>query len=69
MLKKINIFLHGRRKNKMSEENKELSAAQRMQVCMDCEHLFKPTRQCKQCGCFMKVKTRMKNATCPIGKW
>lgn len=53
----------------MSEENKKNTAAERMQICMDCEHLFKKTRQCKQCGCFMKIKTRMKNASCPIGKW
>lgn len=53
----------------MSEENKEITAAERMQICMDCEHLFKKTRQCKQCGCFMRIKTRMKNASCPIGKW
>ena len=41
----------------------------RMDECLKCEHLFKPTKSCKKCGCFMKVKTLYKNAKCPIGKW
>ena len=28
-----------------------------------------PNFRCTQCGCFMKVKTRMKDAKCPIDKW
>ena len=27
------------------------------------------TQQCKKCGCFMKIKTKLKNATCPLQKW
>ncbi len=37
--------------------------------CQKCEFLFKPTGNCKKCGCFMKVKTRVATASCPIGKW
>tara|TARA_R100000008_G_C3490541_1_gene118490 strand:- start:105 stop:326 length:222 start_codon:yes stop_codon:yes gene_type:complete len=37
--------------------------------CQSCEYLFKPTGTCKKCGCFMKLKTKLKNAKCPIGKW
>jgi hypothetical protein len=41
----------------------------RYSLCQDCPEFFKPTTQCKQCGCFMKVKVKLKQATCPIGKW
>lgn len=42
---------------------------QRYAVCVDCPHLTKLTSQCSKCGCFMKVKTKLKGAVCPIGKW
>jgi hypothetical protein len=41
----------------------------RYATCLDCDKLFKPTRTCKECGCFMSLKTWLKNASCPIGKW
>lgn len=41
----------------------------RLQICKECPRLFKPTMQCKECGCFMRIKTRLKSASCPIGKW
>ena len=41
----------------------------RWSECQGCEHLIKATNQCKKCGCFMKVKTRISTARCPIGKW
>ncbi len=44
-------------------------AGKRMGICKSCPLLFKPTNQCKQCGCFMNLKTKMSHATCPIGKW
>ena len=37
--------------------------------CEKCEFLKKPTNQCEKCKCFMKVKTRVATARCPIGKW
>lgn len=45
------------------------TADERYEVCLGCEHLFKPTRQCKKCGCFMQIKTRLAEASCPVGKW
>lgn len=41
----------------------------RMSLCMDCPELIKVTKQCKQCGCFMSLKVKLQNATCPLGKW
>jgi hypothetical protein len=44
-------------------------AIDRMKMCLQCEHFFKPTRQCKKCGCFMPIKVRLKGSSCPVGKW
>ena len=41
----------------------------RWDECQKCEFLLKPTNSCKKCGCFMKVKTKIATASCPIGKW
>lgn len=47
----------------------KVESDKRMQTCLSCEHLIKLTHQCEKCGCFMKLKTKLKDATCPIGKW
>lgn len=44
-------------------------AAARYEVCKFCPELIKLTKQCKQCGCFMAAKTKLNDATCPLGKW
>jgi hypothetical protein len=41
----------------------------RFSICKICPEIIKPTYQCKQCGCFMKAKTILKDSVCPIGKW
>lgn len=41
----------------------------RYETCLGCERLFKPLRSCKECGCFMSLKTWLKHAECPMGKW
>ena len=43
--------------------------SKRMDICNKCEFLFTPTKQCMKCGCFMEVKTKLKDAYCPIEKW
>ena len=45
------------------------SIDRRWAECEKCEFLIKPTNNCKKCGCFMKAKTRVATARCPIGKW
>ena len=42
---------------------------ERFAICQDCNHFFKPTATCKQCGCFMKIKVKMRKSECPIGLW
>ena len=41
----------------------------RWNECQGCEHFISATSQCKKCGCFMKVKTKLATASCPVGKW
>jgi hypothetical protein len=48
--------------------DKEL-AKLRLKTCLSCPELIKTTKQCKKCGCFMTVKTKLEVAKCPIGKW
>lgn len=40
----------------------------RLDICHGCDHLKWPER-CSMCGCLMRGKTWLLNATCPINKW
>lgn len=42
---------------------------ERMDICMLCDKLKLPTKQCTECGCFMVAKTMLPQSECPIGKW
>jgi hypothetical protein len=55
--------------NPNTEWADEEKAEKRFSICKACPELIKLTTQCKKCGCFMKVKTKLDLATCPIGKW
>lgn len=41
----------------------------RMSICRSCEFLKRPAEQCAKCSCFMKLKTKIERAHCPIHKW
>lgn len=45
------------------------TATERYQICSQCPELTEHTKQCKKCLCFMVLKTKLKDAKCPIGKW
>lgn len=51
------------------EKSAKTEADERFAICQACPELIQLTSQCKKCGCFMKAKTKIKAATCPIGKW
>ena len=51
--------------NIISEEESN----KRLEICKNCPELIKLTDQCKKCGCFMNLKTKLEKAKCPIGKW
>jgi hypothetical protein len=41
----------------------------RLVICNSCEWFNKRLAKCKKCGCFMKLKTTLQDAACPMGKW
>ena len=47
----------------------EEESQNRWSICEECPRLLKATGQCKECGCFMKLKVKLKEAVCPIEKW
>jgi len=55
--------------NPKAEHVSEDAANRRLEICKGCPELIKMTTQCKKCGCFMHLKTKLYNAECPIGKW
>lgn len=52
------------------EEKYKLSD-ERLAICKACDRyaLKYGQGQCLECGCFMAYKTKMKSASCPLGKW
>ena len=52
-----------------SPEEKLRVTEERHNICRGCEHYFKITDQCKECGCIIKWKTKIYKSKCPIGKW
>jgi len=42
---------------------------ERLAICQSCEHFIKLTKQCKKCGCFMRLKGALPHSECPVGKW
>lgn len=42
---------------------------ERLAICVECPFFNKATVGCKKCGCFLRMKTKLLNAVCPVGKW
>lgn len=55
--------------NPMEPHVDEITANERILICLGCPELIKLTNQCKKCGCFMNAKTKLEKATCPLNKW
>lgn len=47
----------------------EVVVLKRYNTCLDCEQFNAQTARCNMCGCYMKLKTKLTAATCPLGKW
>lgn len=45
------------------------TSSSRYEICKSCPELIDLTKQCKQCGCVMTMKTKLNNASCPLEKW
>jgi hypothetical protein len=55
--------------NPNTEYAHEKISEARFDICKICPELISLTNQCKKCGCFMALKTKIKAASCPLGKW
>ena len=55
--------------NPTTKKAEKTLGEERFEICKACPELIQVTSQCKKCGCFMKIKTGLEAATCPIGKW
>jgi hypothetical protein len=53
-------------KPSMERSEKDL-VEERMAICQTCP--FFTGKRCRKCGCFMALKTTLRQASCPIGKW
>ena len=51
------------------KKSTEDESTTRLNICLSCDRLMRVTNQCKECGCFMNLKVKLKDATCPLGKW
>ena len=44
----------------------EVTRNERLDICKGCDRLFAPTLTCKECFCFMGVKTWIPSAHCAL---
>jgi len=49
--------------------NKKLERERRLEICKTCEKFDSFFTRCKECGCFLKIKTWFMNSRCPLDKW
>jgi hypothetical protein len=52
-----------------SPRSQEELVEYRLKICRSCEFFRQTSQTCKKCGCFMKLKTTLEKAKCPVGKW
>jgi hypothetical protein len=44
-------------------------AQKRYDECKKCEKFITLTKQCSECFCFMPIKVKIIQSTCPLNKW
>jgi hypothetical protein len=42
---------------------------ERLEICHSCEKFIGGWQICKECKCFMKIKTMLPDSSCPLGLW
>ena len=65
---KVHSFLSTMKAWKQKGFKKSEYADKRFDICKSCDFLKNETT-CTLCGCYMKSKTKIKGAKCPIDKW
>lgn len=41
----------------------------RIAICAECPSLDREAGRCRECGCFVRTKAKIKSDQCPLGKW
>jgi hypothetical protein len=52
-----------------SPRSPEEVSKSRLEICQTCDFFRHKSQTCRKCGCFMKLKTTLEKAKCPVGKW
>lgn len=55
--------------NPNTQKTASVESELRFKICKECPELLPITHQCRQCGCFMTLKTKLSAARCPLKKW
>ncbi|WP_346274994.1 DUF6171 family protein [Leptospira santarosai] len=55
----------------MNEKSDTKFYDKRLEICLSCTLILKGflSERCSICGCFVRLKTKLKSETCPIGTW
>ncbi|WP_332476728.1 DUF6171 family protein [Leptospira ainlahdjerensis] len=55
----------------MAEKKNDDFSEKRMGTCLTCPLLLNGFfgERCSVCHCFVRLKTKLKRESCPIGKW
>lgn len=63
----VSKFLRVIRLMKPQERASEEVTARRLQICRECDRLEMGT--CLACGCYVELRSALKNGKCPYKKW
>jgi hypothetical protein len=55
--------------NPSTEFASESVQEERYAICQACPEFIGLTKQCRKCGCLMKLKTKILASECPLQKW
>jgi hypothetical protein len=47
----------------------EGESERRLNTCRACPEFVPESSQCRQCGCYMNLKTQLATSACPLGLW
>lgn len=67
----IRNFIQGWKNVIITDEQVEVIAAARLEICSTCPERIKQLGLdvCNECGCPLMAKTRSSDSKCPLGKW
>jgi hypothetical protein len=63
----IRWYNEDQRNDEPINSSKELK--ERYASCKVCDSFIDLVKVCKECNCFMPIKTQLKKSKCPKGKW